>query len=263
MNCTAMRSRSAGRSVIRTPAPSSSSKTSTRGQFYFIEVNPRIQVEHTVTENITGIDLVKAQILIAGGATIGQADSGVPVQEEIRAYGHAMQCRITTEDPENNFIPDYGVVSAYRSPAGFGIRLDAGTAYAGRAHHALLRLDAGEGHRVGPHARRDRHAHAPRAQRIPHPRRARRICRSCSSCCSIRNFSRRNTRRRSSTTPPNCCVFPERTDQVSRLLNFVGDVIVNGNPEVRGRAVPAERVIPKAPEVRRDASAARHETTVG
>ncbi|MGD9604099.1 MAG: biotin carboxylase N-terminal domain-containing protein, partial [Gammaproteobacteria bacterium] len=98
------------------------------GDIYFIEVNPRIQVEHTVTESITGIDIVKAQIRIAEGARIGTLESGVPAQRKIRCNGYAMQCRVTTEDPENNFIPDYGTITAYRSPAGFGIRLDAGTA---------------------------------------------------------------------------------------------------------------------------------------
>ena len=101
------------------------------GKFYFIEVNPRIQVEHTVTEAVTGIDIVRAQIRIAEGAAIGEPESGVPQQEDIRLNGYAMQCRVTTEDPENNFIPDYGRITAYRSPAGFGIRLDAGTAYSG------------------------------------------------------------------------------------------------------------------------------------
>src|SRR5437879_1460237 len=101
------------------------------GKFYFIEVNPRIQVEHTVTECATGIDLVKAQIRIADGARLGTPESGVPAQPDIRLSAHALQCRITTEDPENNFIPDYGKITAYRSPAGFGIRLDAGTAYTG------------------------------------------------------------------------------------------------------------------------------------
>src|SRR5579862_5683696 len=83
------------------------------GKFYFIEVNPRIQVEHTVTECVTGVDLVKAQIRIAGGSAIGTPESGVPPQEEIRVGGHALQCRVTTEDPENGFVPDYGRVSAY------------------------------------------------------------------------------------------------------------------------------------------------------
>jgi pyruvate carboxylase len=112
------------------------------GQFYFIEVNPRIQVEHTVTEVVTGIDIVKAQIRIAEGQAIGSPASGVPAQSDIRMNGHAMQCRVTTEDPENSFIPDYGRITAYRSPAGFGIRLDAGTAYTGafitRSYDSLL-----------------------------------------------------------------------------------------------------------------------------
>src|ERR1700730_9037498 len=112
------------------------------GHFYFIEVNPRIQVEHTVTECATGIDLVKAQIRIADGARIGSPESGVPGQADIRISAHALQCRITSEDPENNFIPDYGKIAAYRSPAGFGIRLDAGTAYTGaiitRSYDSLL-----------------------------------------------------------------------------------------------------------------------------
>lgn len=81
------------------------------GAFYFIEVNPRIQVEHTVTEEVTGIDIVKAQIHILDGFAIGEPGSGVPQQSEIRLNGHALQCRITTEDPEQNFIPDYGRIT--------------------------------------------------------------------------------------------------------------------------------------------------------
>src|SRR5690606_11592149 len=100
-------------------------------KFYFIEVNPRIQVEHTVTEAVTGIDIVKAQIKVIQGAAIGTEASGVPKQEDIRLNGNAIQCRITTEDPEENFIPDYGRITAYREATGFGVRLDGGTAYAG------------------------------------------------------------------------------------------------------------------------------------
>ena len=98
------------------------------GAFYFIEVNPRIQVEHTVTEEVTGIDIVKAQIRLLEGHAIGSAESGVPDQGSIKLNGHALQCRITTEDPEQNFIPDYGRIIAYRGATGFGIRLDGGTA---------------------------------------------------------------------------------------------------------------------------------------
>ena len=109
------------------------------GKCYFIEVNPRIQVEHTVTEMITGVDIVKAQIRITEGGFIGvthdsgdgRLATGVPEQAKIPLNGHALQCRVTTEDPENGFLPDYGRLAAYRSAAGFGIRLDAGTAYGG------------------------------------------------------------------------------------------------------------------------------------
>ncbi|MCW8842802.1 MAG: ATP-grasp domain-containing protein, partial [Rhodobacteraceae bacterium] len=100
------------------------------GKFYFIEVNPRVQVEHTVTEEVTGIDIVQAQILIAEGKSIAEA-TGKASQYDIRLNGHALQTRITTEDPQNNFIPDYGRITAYRSATGMGIRLDGGTAYAG------------------------------------------------------------------------------------------------------------------------------------
>src|SRR5207244_2086518 len=99
--------------------------------FYFIEVNPRIQVEHTVTEEITGFDLVKTQILVAQGKPLSDPEISLGAQENVYAHGHAVQCRVTTEDPSNNFIPDYGRVSHYRSASGMGIRLDAGTAFSG------------------------------------------------------------------------------------------------------------------------------------
>jgi pyruvate carboxylase len=98
---------------------------------YFIEVNPRIQVEHTVTEEVTGIDIVRSQILIAQGTKLSDPQIHIPSQESLRVNGFAIQCRITTEDPENNFKPDYGTLIAYRNAAGFGIRLDEGSAYPG------------------------------------------------------------------------------------------------------------------------------------
>lgn len=101
------------------------------GNVYFIEVNPRIQVEHTVTEMITGIDIVKTQIRIAEGHKLTDDVICLPQQNEVRKYGYAIQCRVTTEDPENNFMPDYGTVLAYRSAEGFGIRLDEGSVYNG------------------------------------------------------------------------------------------------------------------------------------
>ncbi|MFZ1497626.1 MAG: biotin carboxylase N-terminal domain-containing protein, partial [Saprospiraceae bacterium] len=98
---------------------------------YFIEVNPRVQVEHTVTEEVTGVDIVRSQILICAGHSLGYNSIGIKSQDDVICQGFAIQCRITTEDPANNFKPDYGTIIAYRSPGGFGIRLDAGSAYPG------------------------------------------------------------------------------------------------------------------------------------
>lgn len=99
--------------------------------YYFIEMNPRIQVEHTVTEMVTGIDLVRAQILIAEGRPLSDPEIGIPDQESVRLNGYAIQCRVTTEDPANNFAPDTGKITSYRSGGGFGVRLDGGNAYTG------------------------------------------------------------------------------------------------------------------------------------
>ena len=101
------------------------------GRHYFIEMNPRIQVEHTVTEMVTGIDIVKAQINIAQGLPLSDPSIGIPSQEAVSQRGYAIQCRITTEDPRNNFAPDTGKITTYRSGGGFGVRLDAGNAFTG------------------------------------------------------------------------------------------------------------------------------------
>ena len=98
---------------------------------YFIEVNPRIQVEHTITEQVTGVDIVRSQIQIARGHLLADPEIGISSQDDIQCHGYAIQCRITTEDPENGFQPDFGTLIAYRSAAGFGIRLDVGAAYTG------------------------------------------------------------------------------------------------------------------------------------
>ncbi len=218
------------------------------GKFYFIEVNPRIQVEHTVTEAVTGIDIVRAQLRIAEGAKIGAADSGVPDQKDIRLNGYAMQCRVTTEDPENNFIPDYGRITAYRSPAGFGIRLDAGTAYSGaiitRSYDSLLvKVTAWS---PTPHetiARMHRALWEFRVrgvvtnlrfldQLIMHPQ-----------------FASAEYTTKFIDQTPELFRFPRKRDRATRLLNFIGDVIVNGNPEVKGRPKPTRIAIPRLPKV--------------
>jgi pyruvate carboxylase len=98
---------------------------------YFIEVNPRIQVEHTITEEITGVDLVRSQIIIAAGHPLSHSQIYILDQDSVKINGWAIQCRITTEDPEKDFKPDYGKIVAYRNASGFGIRLDEGSSYSG------------------------------------------------------------------------------------------------------------------------------------
>ncbi|HHU23404.1 MAG TPA: pyruvate carboxylase [Clostridiales bacterium] len=101
------------------------------GSYYFIEMNPRIQVEHTITEMVTGIDIVRSQILIADGLPLSDPKIGIPDQSAVVTRGYSIQCRVTTEDPQNDFAPDTGRITVYRSGGGFGIRLDGGTAYTG------------------------------------------------------------------------------------------------------------------------------------
>ena len=166
------RSRSAARSTTRTPARSSFWSTADTGKFYFIEVNPRIQVEHTVTE--VGHRRRHRQVPDPGGRraiALDDPEIGLGSQESIRTYGFAMQCRVTTEDPENRFLPDYGRIAHYRSAGGLGVRLDAGTAFSGAVVTPLLRFAAGQGHGLGTAIHRRGPAHGTRPAGIPHPRR--------------------------------------------------------------------------------------------
>jgi len=217
------------------------------GKFYFIEVNPRVQVEHTVTECATGIDIVKAQIRIAGGARLGTAESGVPPQQEIRIGAHALQCRVTTEDPENNFIPDYGKITAYRSPAGFGVRLDAGTAYTGaiitRSYDSLLvKVTAWAPTPEETIARMHRALWEFRIrgvvtnlrfldQVITHPR-----------------FAHGEYTTRFIDETPELFRWPPKRDRATRILTYIAETIVNGNPETRGRPRPVRLETPKLPQ---------------
>jgi pyruvate carboxylase len=218
------------------------------GRFYFIEVNPRIQVEHTVTEVVTGIDIVKAQIRIAEGATLGTPESGVPPQEEIRVSGHALQCRITTEDPENNFIPDYGTITAYRSPAGFGIRLDAGTAYSGafigRFYDSLLVKVTAWAPTPGETIRR--------MHRALWEFRIRGVTTNLRFLDQVINHPRFELGEYTTKFidgTPELFDFPKRRDRATKLLAFVGNLIVNGNPEVRERPRPARLASPRPPRI--------------
>lgn len=217
-------------------------------KFYFIEVNPRIQVEHTVTEEVTGIDIVKAQIHLLDGAVIGTPESGVPLQQDIHLNGNAIQCRVTTEDPEQNFIPDYGRITAYRGATGFGVRLDGGTAYAGavitRFYDPLLEKVT---------------CWAPTAEeaiaRMHRALREFRIRGVSTNLAFLENIithpdfvNNRYTTRFIDTTP-ELFNFKPRKDRATKLLSYIADVTVNGHPEVRDRPMPpAEAAAPVVPE---------------
>ncbi|MDJ0907521.1 MAG: pyruvate carboxylase [Woeseiaceae bacterium] len=219
------------------------------GEFYFIEVNPRIQVEHTVTEQITGLDIVKSQIRIAAGAKIGDLEeSGIPAQDDIRMRGAAIQCRVTTEDPRNNFIPDYGHIVAYRSPAGPGIRLDAGTAYSGavigRHYDSLLVKITTSG--VTETEARDR------MQRGLSEFRVRGVETNLAFLSALISDSRfikgdYNTRMIDEST--DLLELPPDSSHGAQLLHYIGDVIVNGNAQVAGRKAPATLKEPTAPSI--------------
>lgn len=215
--------------------------------FYFIEVNPRVQVEHTVTEEVTGIDIIKAQIHLVEGAVIGTPESGVPPQEQIRLNGHAMQCRITTEDPEQNFVPDYGRITAYRGASGFGIRLDGGTAYSGavinRFYDPLLEKVT---------------AWAPTSEetinRMDRALREFRIRGVATNLTFLENvighpkFLDNSYTTRFIDTTPELFEQVKRKDRATKLLQYIADVSVNGHPEARDRPKPrADALPPKAP----------------
>lgn len=220
------------------------------GEFYFIEVNPRIQVEHTVTEQITGIDIVKAQIQIASGALIGTPACGVPGQASIKIQGFALQCRVTSEDPENGFTPDYGRITAYRSPAGFGVRLDAGTAYSGafigRSYDSLLVKVTTWGLSTS-----EAIARMHRALWEFRIRGVMTNLRFLDRVITHPQFESGDYTTRFIDTTPELFHFAKRRDRATRLLNFLGEVIVNGNAEVKGRHKPPKRVEPKIPKLDR------------
>jgi pyruvate carboxylase len=219
------------------------------GQWYFIEVNPRIQVEHTVTEVVTGIDIVRSQILVAQGHRIHEAPLGLPQQNAIPLYGSALQCRVTTEDPENNFAPDYGKLTTYRSPAGFGIRLDGGTAYAGAAlsayYDSLLVKVTAWGITL-PEA----------CQRMDRALREFRIRGVKTNIPFLENVVHHPTFQSGGVTTrfldesPELFRMPRRADRATKLLAYLGDVILNGNPEVKGKTIPSvfgKPPIPRSP----------------
>jgi pyruvate carboxylase len=220
-------------------------------KWYFIEVNPRIQVEHTVTEMVTGIDLVQAQILIAHGHSLHDAPLSLPTQEHVPLYGAALQCRVTTEDPERNFAPDYGKISTYRSPAGFGIRLDGGTAYAGAvlaAYYDSLLVKVTAWGKNLPEACR-------RMDRALREFRIRGVTTNIPFLENVVNHPRFRLGQITTSfldNSPELFHLPHRADRATKLLSYIGDVILNGNPEVKGKKIPdalEPAVIPPAPGI--------------
>ncbi|MEM7017107.1 MAG: pyruvate carboxylase [Pseudomonadota bacterium] len=221
----------------------------TTGEFYFIEVNPRIQVEHTVTEMVTGVDIVKAQIKIAEGGQLGVPEqTGVPPQNEIKLNGHALQCRITTEDPENNFIPDYGRIMAYRGAFGYGVRVDGGTAYAGavvtRHYDPLL-----EKVTVWAPTPEEVIARMTRALREYRIRGVATNLSFLENVLSHDDFVNNRYTTRFIDDTPELLEPTQRQDRATRLLSYIADVTVNGHPDVRDRKVFPPTM--KSPEVPR------------
>src|SRR5579863_1008951 len=217
------------------------------GDWYFIEVNPRIQVEHTVTEMVTGIDLVRSQILAAQSYSLHAPPLSLPAQENIPLYGHALQCRITTEDPGNNFIPDYGKIHTYRSPAGFGIRLDGGSAYSGAVitpfYDSLLVKVTAWGREFEQAARR-----MDRALREFRIRGVKTNIPFLENLVNNPRFQAGDVTTSFLDEHPELFRFTPRRDRATRLLTYLGDVIVNGNPEVAGKPRPERFSSPVIPE---------------
>jgi pyruvate carboxylase len=201
-------------------------------QIFFIEVNPRIQVEHTITEEVTGIDIVRSQILIAMGYKL--SDNGIYInhQDEVPLNGYAIQCRITTEDPANGFKPDFGTIIAYRNAAGFGIRLDEGSSYAGMTispyfDSMIVKVSARGRTLKGA------------TQRLARALVEFRIRGVKTNIVFLQNviahpiFQRGDARVSFIESHPELFKLKTARDRSTRALNYLAEVIVNGNPEVK------------------------------
>ncbi len=217
-------------------------------EFYFIEVNPRIQVEHTVTEQVTGIDIVKAQILAAEGLPLSDPRIGLPSQDVIDTYGYAIQCRVTTEDPANRFMPDYGRISHYRSASGMGIRLDAGSAFSGAVVYPfydslLVKVTAWA--RKFPDAAR-------RMERCLQEFRVRGVKTNIPFLLKLildSTFLDGECTTDFIDRTPELFDFPARRDRATKVLRYLAETIVNGNPLVKDRPKASRRVSAVVPDV--------------
>ena len=216
-------------------------------KIYFIEVNPRIQVEHTVTEIITNIDLVKAQIFIAGGYKLSDKQIKIKDQESLRINGYALQCRITTEDPKNDFKPDYGTITTYRSASGFGIRLDAGSVYQGVTispffDSMLVKVSASARTLDGACRKMRRTLAEFRVRGVK------------TNMAFLDNILQNEVFKEGKATVnlinnhPELFVIREPRNRATKLVNFLGDITVNGNPDVKGIDHSKKFLVPKVPE---------------
>jgi pyruvate carboxylase len=222
-------------------------------KFYFIEVNPRIQVEHTVTEEVTGIDLVRAQILVSQGEKLGDETLGLPLQKDVQVVGAAIQCRVTTEDPSNQFRPDYGRITHYRSAGGMGIRLDAGSAYSGAVvnpfYDSLLVKVTTRG--------RNLNEAAGRMERCLQEFRIRGVKTNIPFLISLithPTFLAGDATTRMIDKTPELFELTRRRDRATRLLTFIAETVVNGNKmvtekvgQVRREPAPIPTVDAKKP----------------
>lgn len=203
-----------------------------KNKIYFIEVNPRIQVEHTVTEMVTGIDLVKTQLFIAGGYKLSDRQIKISYQESVRTNGYAIQCRVTTEDPEQDFKPDYGTVITYRSPGGFGIRLDAGSVYQGAVispffDSMLVKISAHS--RTLDGATRKMH----RALEEFRIRGVKTNIPFLENIITHTDFKEGKATVSFIEKHKELFLFRKRLDRATRIVKYLGDVIVNGHADVK------------------------------
>ena len=214
---------------------------------YFIEVNPRIQVEHTVTEMVTDRDLVKSQIFIAGGYKLSDVQIKIPSQDAINLNGFSIQCRITTEDPTQDFKPDYGTISAYRSAGGFGIRLDAGSVYQGVRispfFDSMLVKVSSHSHTLDGAIRK--------MDRALIEFRIRGVKTNIQFLENIINhpvFKAGEATVDFTKNHPELFVIKPRRDRATRVIKYLGEVIVNGNPDVKFIDPTRKFATPKVPE---------------
>jgi len=214
---------------------------------YFIEVNPRIQVEHTVTEVVTDIDIVKTQLFIAGGYKLSDEQIKIPNQAAVKINGYALQCRITTEDPANDFKPDYGTISTYRSASGFGIRLDAGSLYQGVTispffDSMLVKVTASSRTLDGACRKMRRAVAEFRIRGVK------------TNMPFLDNILKHQTFRKGEVTvnfiknEPNLFAFTTPRNRATKLVTYLGDVIVNGNDDVKKINPNKTFVLPKVPK---------------